>query len=129
MSFDGGFHVLVVVVVVVPVSWRPPEDPPDELPPPEPDDPPRDPVFPPAPGFAARAGFSATAAFVGTTTAGTISLVAGAGGTTVAETEVTYQRLDGREATAVAVSIWHTGADDLITNYRIFVDLAPVYAA
>ncbi|MFF0572807.1 nuclear transport factor 2 family protein [Streptosporangium saharense] len=47
----------------------------------------------------------------------------------IAETEVTYQRLDGREATAVAVSIWHTGADDLITNYRIFVDLTPVYAA
>ncbi|GAA3660278.1 hypothetical protein GCM10022224_024540 [Nonomuraea antimicrobica] len=48
---------------------------------------------------------------------------------TVAETEVTYQRLDGKDASVVAVSIWQTGEDGLITDYRIFVDLAPVYAA
>jgi len=47
----------------------------------------------------------------------------------IAETEVTYRRLDGGEASVVAVSIWHTRDDGLITDYRIFVDLAPVYAA
>ncbi|GAB1821961.1 nuclear transport factor 2 family protein [Herbidospora sp. RD11066] len=46
----------------------------------------------------------------------------------VAETEVTYTRLDDTEVTIVAVSIWTTGADGLITDYRIFVDLAPLYA-
>lgn len=48
---------------------------------------------------------------------------------TIAETEVTYQRLDGKEVSVVAVSIWHTRGDGLISDYRIFVDLAPVYAA
>ncbi|GII77603.1 hypothetical protein Sru01_25850 [Sphaerisporangium rufum] len=46
----------------------------------------------------------------------------------IAETEVTYRRLDGKEVSAVAVSIWHTRDDGLISDYRIFVDLAPVYA-
>ncbi|MET8340250.1 nuclear transport factor 2 family protein [Streptosporangium canum] len=45
----------------------------------------------------------------------------------IAETEVTYRRLDGKEVSAVAVSIWRTRDDGLITDYRIFVDLAPVY--
>jgi ketosteroid isomerase-like protein len=45
----------------------------------------------------------------------------------IAETEVTYRRLDGEDATVVAVSIWRTRDDGLITDYRIFVDLAPVY--
>ena len=48
---------------------------------------------------------------------------------TVAETEVTYQRLDGKSVTVPAVSIWRTREDGLIDDYRIFVDLAPVYAA
>ncbi|MEO3810345.1 nuclear transport factor 2 family protein [Sphaerisporangium sp. B11E5] len=47
----------------------------------------------------------------------------------IAETEVTYQRLDGKEARVVAVSIWRTRDDGLISDYRIFVDLAPAYAA
>ncbi|WP_327048939.1 nuclear transport factor 2 family protein [Microbispora sp. NBC_01189] len=46
----------------------------------------------------------------------------------IAETEVTYRRLDGRDASAVAVSIWRTRDDGLISDYRIFVDLAPIYA-
>ncbi|MEU4835006.1 nuclear transport factor 2 family protein [Streptosporangium sp. NPDC023615] len=45
----------------------------------------------------------------------------------IAETEVTYRRLDGGEASVVAVSIWRAREDGLITDYRIFVDLAPVY--
>jgi ketosteroid isomerase-like protein len=52
-----------------------------------------------------------------------------AGGDTVAETEVTYQRLDGKSVTVPAVSIWRTRTDGLIDDYRIFVDLAPVYAS
>ncbi|MBP2708188.1 nuclear transport factor 2 family protein [Microbispora sp. RL4-1S] len=48
---------------------------------------------------------------------------------TIAETEVTYRRLDGKDVSAVAVSIWRTRDDGLISDYRIFVDLAPVYAA
>jgi ketosteroid isomerase-like protein len=51
-----------------------------------------------------------------------------AGADTVAETEVTYQRLDGKSVTVPAVSIWRTRADGLIDDYRIFVDLAPIYA-
>jgi SnoaL-like domain len=51
-----------------------------------------------------------------------------AGADTVAETEVTYQRLDGTSVAVPAVSIWRTRADGLIDDYRIFVDLAPLYA-
>ncbi|MFC7383988.1 nuclear transport factor 2 family protein [Sphaerisporangium rhizosphaerae] len=52
-----------------------------------------------------------------------------AGADIIAETEVTYRRLDGKDVSVVAVSIWRTGDDGLISDYRIFVDLAPVYAA
>jgi len=47
---------------------------------------------------------------------------------TIAETEVTYNRLDGREVTIPAVSIWQTGDDGLISDYRIFFDTAPLFA-
>ncbi|MEV7013157.1 nuclear transport factor 2 family protein [Streptosporangium sp. NPDC051022] len=46
----------------------------------------------------------------------------------IAETEVTYRRLDGKDVSVVAVSIWRTRDDGLISDYRIFVDLAPLYA-
>ncbi|MEV0349875.1 nuclear transport factor 2 family protein [Nonomuraea sp. NPDC050680] len=48
---------------------------------------------------------------------------------TIAETEVTYRRLDGKDVGVAAVSVWHTRDDGLISDYRIFIDLAPVYAA
>ncbi|MEU8146832.1 nuclear transport factor 2 family protein [Nonomuraea sp. NPDC048901] len=48
---------------------------------------------------------------------------------TIAETEVTYRRLDGKDVSVAAVSIWRTRDDGLISDYRIFIDLAPVYAA
>lgn len=51
------------------------------------------------------------------------------GATTIAETEVTYSRVDGKEVTLPAVSIWSTREDGLIVEYRVFVDLAPVHAA
>lgn len=46
----------------------------------------------------------------------------------IAETEVVYRRLDGKDVSVVAVSIWRTRDDGLISDYRIFVDLTPVYA-
>ena len=48
------------------------------------------------------------------------------GSTTVAETDVTYTRLDGKDVTLPACSIWDVDADGLITDYRVYVDLAPV---
>ncbi|WP_285776451.1 nuclear transport factor 2 family protein [Microtetraspora sp. NBRC 13810] len=47
----------------------------------------------------------------------------------IAETEVTYRRLDGEDVGVAAVSIWRTRDDGLISDYRIFVDLAPLYTA
>jgi hypothetical protein len=48
---------------------------------------------------------------------------------TVAETEVTYRRVDSKDVAVPAVSIWRTRDGGLIDDYRIYVDLAPVYAA
>jgi ketosteroid isomerase-like protein len=50
-----------------------------------------------------------------------------AGADTIAETEVTYDRLDGTCVSIPAVSIWHVRDDGLIDDYRVFFDLAPVY--
>jgi ketosteroid isomerase-like protein len=47
---------------------------------------------------------------------------------TVVELEVTYERLDGRSVTLPVVSIWHTADGGRIESYRVFFDLAPVYA-
>jgi hypothetical protein len=49
------------------------------------------------------------------------------GDTTILQFEVTYTRLDGGEVTVPAVSIIRSGGE-LIDEYRIYVDLAPVYA-
>jgi hypothetical protein len=49
------------------------------------------------------------------------------GADTIAETEVTYRRLDDKNVTVPVVSIWHTRDDGLITDYRVFFDLTPVY--
>ncbi|MFI6294599.1 nuclear transport factor 2 family protein [Nonomuraea sp. NPDC050790] len=48
---------------------------------------------------------------------------------TAAETEVTYRRLDGSDVSIAAVSIWRTRDDGLISDYRVFIDLAPLYSA
>jgi len=47
---------------------------------------------------------------------------------TIAETEVTYTRLDGKEVSLPAVSIWRVRDDGLIADYRVFFDVAPIYA-
>jgi uncharacterized protein (TIGR02246 family) len=50
------------------------------------------------------------------------------GADTVVELTVDYHRLDGKTVTVPAVSIWTREGGDLITDYRIFVDLAPLFA-
>lgn len=50
------------------------------------------------------------------------------GADTIAETEVTYTRHDDKEVTIPVVSIWRVRDDDLIVNYRVFFDVAPLYA-
>ncbi|WJV44589.1 nuclear transport factor 2 family protein [Streptomyces flavofungini] len=50
------------------------------------------------------------------------------GATTIAVTEVTYTRLDTRQVTLPAVTIWRVGDDGLIVDFRVVLDLTPVYA-
>jgi ketosteroid isomerase-like protein len=47
--------------------------------------------------------------------------------TTIVQFETTYTRMDDRPVTVPAVTIYRRGSD-LIDDYRIYVDLAPVYA-
>jgi ketosteroid isomerase-like protein len=47
--------------------------------------------------------------------------------TTITQLESTYTRRDDRKVTLPAVAVWRHGGD-LIDDYRIYVDLAPVYA-
>ncbi len=46
---------------------------------------------------------------------------------TIIQFETTYTRLDDRRVTVPAVTIYRRG-DELIDDYRIYVDLAPIYA-
>jgi ketosteroid isomerase-like protein len=47
---------------------------------------------------------------------------------TVVEATVTYTRGDGREVAVPVVTIYRTNSDDLIADYRVYIDLAPVFA-
>jgi ketosteroid isomerase-like protein len=47
--------------------------------------------------------------------------------TTIIQLEATYTRKDDSQVTLPAVAVWRRGSD-LIDDYRIYVDLAPVYA-
>ena len=47
--------------------------------------------------------------------------------TTISQLEATYTRMDDRRVTLPGVAIWRRGGE-LIDDYRIYVDLAPVYA-
>jgi ketosteroid isomerase-like protein len=47
--------------------------------------------------------------------------------TRIIQLEATYTRKDDRKVTLPAVAVWRRGSD-LIDDYRIYVDLAPVYA-
>jgi ketosteroid isomerase-like protein len=50
------------------------------------------------------------------------------GNATIVEANVTYTRKDGQRVTVPVVTIYRTSADDLIGDYRVFIDLAPVFA-
>jgi hypothetical protein len=46
---------------------------------------------------------------------------------TIAESDVTYTRKDGDKVTVPVVTIYRS-ADELIDDYRVFIDLAPLFA-
>ena len=48
--------------------------------------------------------------------------------THLCEARVTYTRKDGSLVTVPAISVFHTRPDGLIDSYRIYVDLAPLFA-
>jgi ketosteroid isomerase-like protein len=51
------------------------------------------------------------------------------GDATIAHTDVTYTRKDGARVTVPVVTIYRTAAGDgPIVDYRVFLDLAPVFA-
>jgi hypothetical protein len=50
------------------------------------------------------------------------------GNDTIVELSVTYDRLDGQIVTIPVVSVWSTNTDGVIDDYRVYFDLAPVYA-
>lgn len=50
------------------------------------------------------------------------------GGGSVVELETTYDRLDGKQVAIPVVSIIHRRDDGLVDDYRVFFDVAPVYA-
>ncbi len=47
------------------------------------------------------------------------------GEATIVEANVSYTRMDGREVTLPAVTIYRTDANDLISDYRVYTDVAP----
>ena len=50
------------------------------------------------------------------------------GDATIAQTDVTYTRKDGQRVTVPVVTIYRTRDGGDITDYRVFLDLAPVFA-
>jgi ketosteroid isomerase-like protein len=50
------------------------------------------------------------------------------GEATIVEANVTYARSDGRAVTLPVVTIYRTDANDLISDYRVYTDSAPVFA-
>ena len=50
------------------------------------------------------------------------------GEATIVEASVTYTRSDAQEVTVPVVTIYRTDANDLISDYRIYTDNAPVFA-
>ncbi|MET8425156.1 nuclear transport factor 2 family protein [Nocardia sp. NPDC004860] len=50
------------------------------------------------------------------------------GNDTIVELTVTYTRKDGRKVSIPVASIWTVGDSGLIDEYRVFFDLAPVFA-
>ena len=49
------------------------------------------------------------------------------GDATIAESDVTYTKKDGAQVTVPVVTIYRSGGE-LIDDYRVFIDLAPLFA-
>ena len=47
---------------------------------------------------------------------------------TIAELKVTYHRKDGQQVTIPCATIFHTDAAGKIDDYRVYFDVAPIYA-
>jgi ketosteroid isomerase-like protein len=47
---------------------------------------------------------------------------------TIVESDVTYTRQDGHAVTVPCVTIYRVNDEDLISDYRVYIDLAPVFA-
>src|ERR1700754_1948366 len=52
----------------------------------------------------------------------------GRGEATTVEPNVPYPRSDGHAVTVPVVTIYRTDANDLISDYRVYTDIAPVFA-
>jgi ketosteroid isomerase-like protein len=50
------------------------------------------------------------------------------GNDTIVELKVTYDRKDGRQVTIPCVTMFHTDAAGKIDDYRVYYDVAPIYA-
>ena len=50
------------------------------------------------------------------------------GDDTIVELRVTYDRKDGQQVTIPCVTIFHTDASGKIDAYRVYFDVAPIYA-
>ena len=50
------------------------------------------------------------------------------GNDTIVELKVTYDRKDGQQVTIPCVTIFHTDAAGKIDDYRVYYDVAPIYA-
>jgi hypothetical protein len=50
------------------------------------------------------------------------------GNDTIVELKVTYDRKDGQQVTIPCVTIFHTDAAGKIDDYRVYFDVAPIYA-
>ncbi|CDO89056.1 hypothetical protein AWC29_21450 [Mycobacterium triplex] len=49
------------------------------------------------------------------------------GDDTIAHVDATYRRNDGTELTLAAATIYHTNGAGKIDDYRVFVDVTPIY--
>jgi hypothetical protein len=47
---------------------------------------------------------------------------------TIVEATVTYTRTDDRQVSVPVVTIYRTDGGDQIADYRVYIDLAPVFA-
>ncbi|HWM17655.1 MAG TPA: nuclear transport factor 2 family protein [Microbacterium sp.] len=50
------------------------------------------------------------------------------GAHTIAHATATYRRLDGKQVTVPSATIYHANDAGKIDDYRIFIDLSPVYS-